>query len=398
MRRRRAARAGATVAVAVAAAVACFPAPSSAEGPQATGWWSRRLPLQAEPSEGQSSAGGVTGLSSASAVDFDAGRPAQLPPLPGPGEGGGTAPPTTVPLPVPVPTVPDLPVPVPDDPGPATPNPTVPDGGLWVANDPTGPVAISALRFRGDIGAGELTLRFAPGSTTVGPLVACPALSDFEPIAGGAWRDRPAHDCDRLSLTGRRSADGTGVVFTVPQGFVPFGERVLDVVVLPEPTRGDPFSVYFEPPDETSLVVTEAQVLPPSAPELPEPDPATLPAPVPEVPLADAGAPSFDVPAAPLPSPGEAPSSDGPVAAPAPVARVLEPLTESRAARIVSVLVLLAMGAGLWSFGGQPVRHPRLLGALAGAAPAVIDRPVAEGGRGIGRFRRERSGTPNRLY
>lgn len=385
-------RAAATTAFVAAVAVAAFPAPSSADGPQATGWWSRRLPLQAETEAASSGGGGVTGLSAA-AVAFTPGGPAQLPPLPG--EGDGTAPPTTIPLPVPIPTVPELPVPVPDDPGPGTPNPTVPEGGLWVANDPTGPIAISALRFRGDIGAGELTLRFAPGSATVGPLVACPALSEFEPTEGGAWRDRPAHGCDRMSLTGRRTSDGTGVTFSIPQGFLDFGERVLDVVVLPEPTRGDPFSVVFEPPGADSLEVTESQAVPEPAPELPEPDPASLPEPAIDVPSFDAPSAVVDVPAADLPQAGSGPA-DGPVAAPAPVAAVVEPLTESRAARIIAVAVLLALGAGLWSFGGQPVRHPRLLGALGGATPALVDQPTSAG-RGIGRFRRERTGRPTRL-
>jgi hypothetical protein len=387
-------RAAATTAFIAAVAVAAFPAPSSAEGPQATGWWSRRLPLQAGAEAASSGGGGVTGLSTA-AVAFTPGGPAQLPPLPGGGE-GGTAPPTTIPLPVPIPTVPELPVPVPDDPGPGTPNPTVPEGGLWVANDPTGAVAISALRFRGDIGAGELTLRFAPGSTTVGPLVACPALSEFEPTEGGAWRDRPAHGCDRMALTGRRTSDGTGVTFSIPQGFLEFGERVLDVVVLPEPTRGDPFSVIFEPPGADSLEVTEPQVVPEPGPELPEPDPASLPEPAIDAPVFDAPSAAVDVPAADLPLVGSNGGVDGPVADPAPVAALVEPLTESRAARIIAVAVLLALGAGLWSFGGQPVRHPRLLGALGGATPALVDQPTSAG-RGIGRFRRERTGRPTRL-
>jgi hypothetical protein len=59
------------------------------------------------------------------------------------------------------------------------------------------------------------------------------------------------------------------------------------------------------------------------------------------------------------------------------------------------VVVLLAMGASLWYFGGEPTRAPRLLGALAGDAPVLVDQ-VSQG-RGIGRFRRERAGLPNRL-
>lgn len=394
-RRRRASRLAAVTVVAVAGLVGWFPAPSSADAPQATGWWSRRLPTGAPPAEG-AAGGPVLGLSAGGATPFaSAAAPQQLPPLPG-DEGGGTAPVTTLPLPVPPPTLPDSPVPLPEDPAPPTPNPTVPEGGLWVANDPAGAIAISALRFRGDIGAGELTLRFAPGSTAVGPVVVCPALSQFEPVAGGAWRDRPAHDCDRLSLTGRLTPEGTGLQFTIPQGFLPFGERVLDIIVLPDETRGDPFSLYFEPPGADTLVVTQGQELPPPPPELADPDPATLPVPAFEAPAA-VEVPTFDAPVATVP---EAPEevAEAPVAAPEPVATVLEPFTESRTARIISVVVLLAMGATLWRFGGEPIRHPRLLGALAGTAPALVDLagdPGAAGG--IGRFRRLRAGPPTRL-
>lgn len=393
---RRSARAVAVLAVVLAGAVGFTPAPSSAEEPQAVGWWSRRLPLQGESASGE---GVVTGLSSRSPVAFQQEPPIEIPTPGGEDDGGdgegGFSPPTTAPLPVPVPTVPELPVPVPDEPGPGTENPTVPDGGLWVANDPTGPIAMSALRFRGDIGAGELVLRFAPGTTTVGPIVACPALSAFEPVEGGAWRDRPAHDCDRLSLTGRRSADGTGMEWSIPQGFLPFGERVLDIVLLPDPTRGDAFSVYFEAPGQGSLTVTQGQELPPPVAELPELEPATLPTPAIDAPTF-ADSPTFDVPDAPVVEVPESETAAPALTPPSPVSSLLEPFTESRTARIIAVTVLLLMGSGLWLFGGRPVREPRLLGALAAAAPVVRTTP-APSGRGIGRFRRERDARPGRL-
>jgi len=84
----------------------------------------------------------------------------------------------------------------------------------------------------------------------------------------------------------------------------------------------------------------------------------------------------------------------GAPAAPSLIAEILEPFTESRTGRIISVLVLLAMGAGLWLFGGRPVRAPKLLGALAGDVPAIVDE---QSGRGIGRFRRARTAPPQRL-
>ena len=388
--RRRLSRLFAAACLATSAVVAFLPAPSSAEAPQATGWWSRRFPLEGE--------GQVEGQSARQPVMFTkAGTPRQVPPevtVPGVGEPG--SPVTTTPLPVPIPTVPDLPIPIPEDPGPGTPNPSVPEGGLWVANDPTGPAAISAIRYRGDIGEAELTLKFAPGGTIIGPVVACPALSGFEPGPAGAWRDRPAHDCKRMALSGRTLPDGSGLQFTIPQGFAPFGERVIDIIILPATNSGDPFSLYFEKPGEDSLVVTAGQELPAPVAELPEPDPLTLP----ETPTEfssdfdDAG--FVDAPVEIPEEEAAAPSGGEEAAGPKPIAEFLEPFTESRTGRIISVLVLLAMGAGLWLFGGQPIRHPKLLGAMAGDVPALID-PPEETGRGIGRFRRQRISPPNRL-
>lgn len=392
----------AALCVAVSLLVGLGPLPSSAAAPQDVGYWSRRLPFQGDQQ--------VEGQSVGQAVRFQgfgsAAAPQQLPPPPvdttlpdqdDPVPDSGPV--TTVPLPVPVPTIPDPPVTLPDDGGPGAPNPGVPEGGLWVANDPTGPVAISALRYRGDIGSGELTLRFASGSTTVGPVIACPALSTFEPVAGGAWRDRPAHDCDRLSLTGRLTTDGSGLSFTIPQGFLPFGERVLDIVVLPARTAGDPFSLYFEPPGEDSFEVFSGQMLPPEEAELPEVDPLTLPTTPPPVesPSFDGGVSApIDAPVLEVPETTPTEPSEEAAPLPQPVAEVFEPFTESRAGRILAMVILLAMGGGLWWLSGQPIRQPRLLGALGGGAVPVV-ATTSETGRGIGRFRRERTAPPNRL-
>ena len=382
MRRIRIARLLAFLLVATALAVGFAPS-SGAEGPQATGWWSRRVPFT----------GDVEGQSSSKAVPYIPSQELPTDPtVPVDTTVPGSGPVTTPPLPVPVPTIPQPPVTLPDDGGPGTPNPTVPEGGLWVANDPTGALAMSAVRYRGDIGSGELTLQFAPGSTTVGRMVACPALSSFSPGPEGAWADRPAHDCERLSLTGRLTPDGTGVQFTIPQGFLVFGERVLDIVILPDPTVGDVFSIYFEAPGADSLEVTQGQELPPPVAELPDIDPSILP----ESPSFDAG--TFTPDASDFTTGGTGTVSSDPPAdsgdeqasgVPEPIAQILEPFTESRTARIISVLTLLLMGGALWYFGGAPVRAPRLLGALAGDAPDT--------GRGIGRFRRDRSGPPARL-
>ncbi|WP_436795163.1 hypothetical protein [Actinospongicola halichondriae] len=390
MTRRRIARLLALVFALAALTVGLMPVTSGAEGPQATGWWSRRLPLT----------GDVEGQSGARAVPFTPTQEVPTDPtLPVDTTVPGGGPVTTPPLPVPVPTVPEPPVTIPNDPGPGTPNPTVPDGGLWVANDPSGPVAISAIRYRGDIGAGELTLQFAPGSTTVGRMVACPALSTFAPGPEGAWGDRPAHDCDRLAMTGRLSADATSVAFTIPQGFLPFGERVLDIVILPDPSTGDVFSVYFQPPGDDSMDVSQGQELPPPVAELPEIDFGNLPEPlVPFDPVSSFGSdsPTFSSDGSGIVPDDDAGDAEFASPLPEPIAQILEPFVESRAGRIIAVLTLLLLGGALWYFGGAPVRPPRLLGALAVDTPAIVDQP-SDTGRGIGRFRRDRVDRPHRL-
>ena len=389
MTRRRIVRILALALMLTSFVVGFLPAPSSAEAPQATGWWSRRLPLQGE----------VTGQSARQPVRYTpAASPQQDlpdPTIPVDTTVPGSGPVTTLPLPVPIPPLPEPPITLPEE-DTGTPNPTVPEGGLWVANDPTGPIALSALRYRGDIGSGTLTLRFAPGSTTVGPVVACPALSAFDPIEGGAWADRPAHDCDRLELGGRLTPDGTGLEFTIPQGFLPFGERVLDIVILPARSSGDPFSLYFQPPDAESLDVSQGQLLAPPIADLAEPEPLDLPEPVATDTSFDTGGTEFtDLPVEVTTPPETAPTEEAPSAV-SPIADVLEPFIESRTGRIIAVAVLLGMGAGLWYFGGQPIRHPQLLGAMAGDTPVLFDQ-APDAGRGIGRFQRIRTGPPGRL-
>lgn len=383
--------------VVTAALVLVTPAASGAQAPDAVGWWSKQLPTQDDSrAEGAAAGGEVTGQDAGAPVRFrSAAAPGQVPvetTLPG----GGPV--TTGPLPVNPPTLPEPPITTPD-PGTGAPNPTVPDGGLWVSNTPAGPMAVSALRFRGDIGSGELVLTFAPGSTIAGPVVACPIISNWSPGPEGAWRDRPAIDCDRFELSGRLSGDQTQLVFSIPQGFSEFGERVLDIGIRPAVGAGDPFDLYFEAPGPESFVLFEGQQLPPPEEELPEPDEASLPTTMPTTtaPFVDTTAPVTTAPeeaAAPPVQIGD----DGPL--PQPVADVFEPFTESRAARIVAVTLLLLLGLGLWYLSGQQIRQPHLLGGLAGsdaARRAADAAPPVEQGRGIGRFRRPRTGPPTRF-
>jgi hypothetical protein len=63
----------------------------------------------------------------------------------------------------------------------------------------------------------------------------------------------------------------------------------------------------------------------------------------------------------------------------------------------VTALALLgAIVAGLWWFGGQQARAPRLLGSLGEGAVVDEGRLYVPSG-GIGRFARPRTGPPPRL-
>ncbi len=401
---RRLLRIGASCCVVTAALVVVTPGTSGASGPDAVGWWSKQLPTQDDSrAEGEAgaSAGEVTGQSATAPVRFRSPVSAeQAPPVDTTLPGSGPV--TTAPLPVSPPTLPESPVTTPD-PGTGAPNPGVPDGGLWVGNDPSGPHAVSALRYRGDIGSGELTLTLAPGSTIAGPVVVCPIISNWSPGPEGAWRDRPAIDCDRFELTGRYSADNTQLTFAIPQGFSEFGERVLDIGIRPATGAGEPFDLYFEAPGPDSFEVFAGQQVPEPEPELPEPEQSALPTTMPPATFDTGNAPELPATttttaagesAAP---PVEIGGGNGPL--PQPVAQVFQPLTESRTSRIISVTLLLLLGLGLWYLSGQEARAPRLLGGLADAR-AGAGSPVAvpaDRGRGIGRFRRERSEPPTRF-
>lgn len=402
-RLRRAARILAALCLAAGLLLALAPAPSGAVAPIEVGYWSKVFPLQSDER--------VTGQHVGDVVLFD-GVLAQVPgpdDIPNPIEG----PVTTVPLPVPPPTVPESPATVPG-PGEDTPNPGVPEGGLWVANDLTGPRAVSALRFQGDIGAGILRLDYAPGSTLAAPLAACPIVSDWTPVAGGAWENRPAEDCGRFRLTGRLVPDGTAIQFSIPQGFVPFGQRFLDIAIVPVPGSGEVFDAYFEAPSADSFEVIQAQVPPPSETTLPPP--TNLPTTMPPATVARPSTGAGNAPAA-VPAPVVTrPIADTPEeiatgttivgggtggVIPTPVAEFVEPLTESRAGRILSVFLLLALAGGLFWLSSQPVRAPRLIGGAAaggGAVPVSVPVPVEPATtRGIGRFRRDRTAPPERL-
>lgn len=363
----------ATSALLVAGALAFLPTGSGAEEPSLVGWWHRDVPLS----------GDVQAQSGASPVIFASSS--QVPPPP-------TVPPTPVTLP------PDVTIP---DPGLDVPTPTaVPEGGLLVANDPSGPKAISALRFDlPNAGGGVLRLVVAPGSTPSPGIRACPSLTDWQPGPDQAWSRRPAHDCDRIAVSSSQTPDGTTLVFDLPHTFRSADSPFYDVILVPTGGDGTPFQTVFARPGADAFEVTSTLV-----PEQPYDsgsfddgqgggfDDAFGPGGFGFTGSDDFsfGAPGAGTGIQPTAS-HRATGSDGTLRR---VAGVLENPT----ARRIAALALIVIGSyAYWQSGQAVQRAPRLLGSLGGSGPVPAMAAVVSPPRGIGRFNRARLEPPSRL-
>lgn len=136
--------------------------------------------------------------------------------------------------------------------------PEVPSGGLWVSSNPTGPQAISALRFQLADGYTNpvVTLRVA-SATPAGPLplVACRAITAWKEGKGPSnWADRPGSDCQSGSVTAAADPSGATMSFAL-QPLLSSGS--VDVVFEPAPPAPGAtfptFDVTFQPVDEASV-------------------------------------------------------------------------------------------------------------------------------------------------
>jgi hypothetical protein len=297
--------------------------------------------------------------------------------------------------------------------------PHVPDGGLYVANDPSGPAGVSALRFflaEDEEPAALLTLAPSSSATVadVAAIVACPSLTQWVSAPdGGPWAVRPEADCTTAMVPATasedgatESEDGATVSWELPGATFARG-GVYDVVLVPDPESSAPFQVPFEAPDDTSvqpvadpantptteaaafeledLGVSEESFTAPESSSFAPPAFDTPTTPGPDVPAADTGEDEFTLPTAP-PRPNLRP-------------------TGFSAERGVAIGVLAAVGVGLWVLAGRPIRAPRLLGGLAaesaGATSAGARSPSARLARpkvgGIGRFARPRTQPPTRV-
>src|SRR5688572_9842439 len=97
---------------------------------------------------------------------------------------------------------------------PAPPN--VPEGGLYIANDPSGPAAIAAVNLPAEEGAtGTLTLKVADGGAGEALVVACPTVGLWTPAEGGKWDAAPKYDCDAAKVLGTVAEDESTITFAI---------------------------------------------------------------------------------------------------------------------------------------------------------------------------------------
>lgn len=306
-----------------------------------------------------------------------------------------------------------LPAPLPAPPAQA--DPVVPKGGLYVANGPDGPKAVSAVAYHVDgVVPATLTLKVhsvaAPPPDVPSPtpslvhLSACVVQGDWAPGAdgrSGKWEERPAYDPANCGF-GTVSTDGATVTFEL------IAERqqsdgVFNLAIIPDPSlKGEantPFSVTFQAPDEASLAPGHAE---PAVEEEESPEPLFDPDPVesdfepgtfPEYTGGDTSV-FFQPPAAAPAAPRTTVTTPRIVLPPRTRPAAALP-GDGRGERIMAVSLLMAIAVGWWWVGGQQARGPQLLGSLAseGRRPARSAEPTG----GIGRFARPRVAKPRPL-
>lgn len=274
--------------------------------------------------------------------------------------------------------------------------PNVSSDDLPVSNDgtPEG-LLIAAVRYEVPPGASaKLTLvdtdnralSMPPGTS----ISVCPTTSTWDGLINGRWDARPKYDCEVLSAVSSPNGDGTALSWDIPAAFqmIP---GVIDVVLVPSGSPV-PFAAVFAGPTDESLILTdvpetfeEGEI----AADFASPPPFT----------GDSGTFASLDPlggvtdlTGPLPSlsAGGAPTALGAsranrfVPTGSPIG-----IPDSRAERVLAFLLLAALGAALFWFGGKPARAPRLLGSLGHGQAMPIDPGAVTG---VGRFARPRGG------
>lgn len=283
---------------------------------------------------------------------------------------------------------------------PAPPNVATED--FYVANDPSGPLAIGAVHFT-VLGSGDatLTLTAADQGTFVGADIgACPAKSVWDGVFAGSWDQKPQWDAGGCQK-GTPSADGKTMTWTLNSAFVPSpGEY--DAVLVPQGSV--PFSVVIDQPGDGALTGYTPGSMPTfdgggaadtGAPAF-DSGSAAVDASSPSlVPPGVAGSP-LDLPA--TPDVGSTPLSNGGTGVPPgatnpgagetalPTRPVADASGGGSGDRVLAGALLALLAGALWWVGGGAGAKPAAAGAAGG--PSV---------GGIGRFARPRTSEPARL-
>jgi hypothetical protein len=294
------------------------------------------------------------------------------------------------------------------------PPPGVESDDLFVQGSPDGASAAAAVRFALDEGEapGVLHLRFteeSAGQATAHPVVlACPTTTPWNPGGNQPWSTLPTVDCTNQAV-GVVSEDGTAMTFDLST--VVTGDTV-DVLIVPGTVEGLPpgantstFTLVFEAPEDTDLVAASGAAAP-DAPSTPSAtDSAASPSPAssssasassggsgsftPSGSTSSGALPSTPTPAAP-PAPA-LPAANVAGTAPAPAATVpaFDPAAADNGDAKTLGVILLIGGAVATLVASRKGPLLQLLGGVpANATPAVA---------GLGRFARERDGTPPSL-
>ena len=290
---------------------------------------------------------------------------------------------------------------------PVEPPDGVPEGGSFVASDPAGPVAVSALRGDADPGNVVVGLRLPVADVLGTPAVlVCPTVERWVPVQGGRLEAAPAADC---SAPVEARVEGEVLLVDLPPALQ------LDLIdVLLTPAEGSSFRLTLERATAESLVQAPVTT---SRGDAPAPGPAAPPPPASSgfppvsggfdsgsglatpdlgapVPAADPllAAPSLPAPAAaaPVPQPQAAPG------APVTLAVQRPPVPQDRSTALLATGLLVALGALVVRLAVQPAAAPQRLGGAARLTrPGAVAAPVVESpARGVGRFRAARVRPP----
>ena len=255
--------------------------------------------------------------------------------------------------------------------------PYVPEDGLYVASNPSGPEAVSALRFTlaGGGTAGTLQLK-VEGEIRGEPVVGlCAVAEKWEPVQAGPLADAPACDPGGTAVPGTVAADGTTVTFPVA---LLARDGALDVALVPGQDANGvnaTFQLVLAKPGPEALTTggDASTTAPPTAEGEPVPVFEPAPSPVIEPPPPSSSAADFvpQPPSAPLGEPAAvttppAAAGDGAVVdpfgeAPAQAAAPVADDDGGGGLRIVGIVLLAATAFAYHRLSIMPDRAPRSL-------------------------------------